>query len=149
MPSYQTSPLVEYEQDFQDIAADLFQRVPTRCGGKSEKGSYSFRMSNHSQETTAKIVIYERECGVAMRGELPWRNDGVYVLVRANGVSANALWNEITTRHRHFAARFLRSDDMAFSPNHDETFASFPVMAGESLDNIADFITSLMDYANA
>jgi hypothetical protein len=149
MPSYKTAPLVEYGQNFQHIAAALFQQVPARCGGKSETGSYSFRMSKHSHETTAKIVIYERARGIAMRGEVPWRNDGVYVLVRTNGVSANALWNEITASDCHFAARFLRSDDMAFSPNHDETFASFPVMAGESLGNIADFITTLMDYANA
>jgi hypothetical protein len=71
MSTYKTAPLVDYSQNFQDVAAELFQLVSPSSGGKTEKGSYSFRMSNYSHEMTAKIVIYERGKGMAMRGDLP------------------------------------------------------------------------------
>ena len=71
MPTHKRAPLVDYEQSFQDIAAELYGLVPARCGGKAEKGSYSFRLSPYSHETTAKIVVYEKHRGLAMLGELP------------------------------------------------------------------------------
>jgi hypothetical protein len=149
MPTYQTRPMEEYSQEFQNIAANLFQLVPTRCGGKAEKGSYSFRMSVYSSETAAKIVIYEQRLGVEMRGSLPWRTDGVYVLVRTNGTCGAALWNDISWRSSRFAARIVREDDIAIAPNHEEHFAYFPVMAGENPSEIAAFLAFLMDRANA
>ena len=147
MPTYKTAPLVEYEQSFQDVAAEIYGLVPAKSGGKVEKGSYSFRLSPHSHETTAKIVIYEKHLGVAMLGELPLRHDGVYMLVRINGTCADALWNEISWLARGFSERLTRSEGIAIAPHHNETFAFFPVMAGENLSRIAEFISQLMDSA--
>jgi hypothetical protein len=148
MPTYKTAPLVDYEQSFQDVAADLYGLVPARSGGKAEKGSYSFRLSPFSHETMAKIIIYEKHRGVAMLGELPLRHDGVYVLVRTNGTCADAVWTDISWRVRDFGQRLLRSEGIAIAPHHNETFAFFPVMAGENLSRIAEFISALVDKAN-
>jgi hypothetical protein len=84
MSTYQTVPLQDYDQSFQDVAGELFRRTPIRSGGTIEKGSYSFKMSNYSKETIAKIVIYQRGLGVEMQGQLPWLSDGVYVLIRTS-----------------------------------------------------------------
>ena len=148
MPTYKTEPLANYRQEFQDIAASLFRQVLPRSGGKAEKGSYSFRMSVSSSETIVKIVIYQRGIGVEMRGELPWRTDGVYVLVRTNGTFGDNLWSDIPWRASRFTHRVVRTDEVALAPNHEEHFAYFPVMAGEGLGEIADFIALLMDRAN-
>jgi hypothetical protein len=149
MATYKPKPIEEYTQEFQNIASNIFRQVPPRCGGEPEKGSYSFRMSVYSSETAAKIVIYEQRLGVEMRGPVPWRTDGVYVLVRTNGTFGDALWNDISWRSSRFAARVLREDDIAIAPNHEKRFAYFPVMAGESPSEIAAFIAFLMDGANA
>jgi hypothetical protein len=57
--------------------------------------------------------------------------DSLIVLVRTNGLFANALWNQILVKSSHFTHRFSRSDEVAVAPHHEETFAFFPVMAGE------------------
>jgi hypothetical protein len=149
MPTYKTERLEKYGQDFQNLASCLFHQVEPRCGGVVRDGSYSFLMSVYSSEAIAKIIIYEQRFGVEMRGRLPLRASGVYVLIRTNGRFGEELWNDPPWRFSRLANRIVREETLAVAPEHDEQFAYFPVMAGERLGDIAAFITIIMDRANA
>ncbi len=152
MASYKTAPRVDYEPTFQDVAQRLFERASNQLGSGhaiEEKGCYSFRPTNNrSQETVVKILIFQRAFGVQMQGELPWRDDGVYVLVRTNGEYGNTLWEDARTMDSRFSVRMRRDDNVGTAPNYDARFAYFPVMAGESLDAIAEFIASVVERAS-
>ena len=129
---------------------DLASNRLTRGIAVDEKGSYSFRPANrspHSQETIVKMVIFQSGFGIQMQGRLPWRNDGVYVLVRTNGELGDVLWQEPVPMEHRFANRMSRHETVGTAPNYDARFAYFPVMAGESLDAIAEFIASVMTLA--
>jgi hypothetical protein len=80
MATYKTAPRVDYDLSFQDVAQRLFDLASNRLVhglAVKEKGSYSLRPKNRLQETVVKILIFQRAFGVQMRGELPWRDDGV------------------------------------------------------------------------
>jgi hypothetical protein len=152
MATYKTAPLVDYNVSFRDVAQRLFDRASNRLShgvGVSEKGSYSFRPTNRSQETVVKILIFQRAFGIQMQGELPWRDDGVYVLVRTNGEYADDLWQDPPAMDSRFSARMSRDENVGTAPNYEARFAHFPVMAGESLDSIAEFIASVVERASA
>jgi hypothetical protein len=148
MPSYQTVPLQNYDQSFQNVAEELFRRIPVRAGGTIEKGSYSFKMSNYSKETIGKIVIYQRGLGVEMQGQLPWLSNGVYVLIRTSNRFGTLLWNDLESRILPGIARVRRDADVSIAPNFEERFAHFPVMAGENLGWIADLVAYVVDCAD-
>jgi hypothetical protein len=148
MPTYKTEPIENYDQSFQDVAEELFRRMPGRAGGKIEKGSYSFRMSNSSNETIAKIVIYQRGLGVEMRGQLPWLNDGVYILIRTSNRFGTVLWSELESRLLSEIARVRRDADVSIAPNYEQLFAHFPVMAGENWGRVTELVTHAVDCAN-
>lgn len=152
MGTYKTAPLVDCRLSFQDIAARLFYLAEYRLRrgvGVPEKGSYSFRPTNHSRETIVKILIYQRLFGVEMQGELPLHSDGVYVLVRTNGEFGEIIWRDPLPMDARFRIRMSRDESVGIAPNYDKRFAYFPVMAGESLDAIAEFIASLLERAIA
>lgn len=151
MATYKTAPLVDYDVSFQDVAERLFVLTSNRLShgvGVPEKGSYSFRPTNRSQETVVKILIFQRAFGIQMQGELPWRNDGVYVLVRTNGEFGDRIWEEAPAMVSRFGAGMSRDENVGTAPNYDARFAYFPVMAGESLDAIAEFITWIVERAS-
>jgi hypothetical protein len=151
MATYKTAPRVEYDVSFQQVAQQLFSLASNRLNhgvGVPEKGSYSFRPTNRSQETVVKILIFQRAFGVQMQGELPWRDDGVYVLVRTNGEFGDLLWQDPLAMDSRFSARMSRNENVGTAPNYNARFAYFPVMAGESLDAIADFIASVVERAS-
>ena len=150
MGTYKSAPLVDYELSFQEIAERLFRLAENRLRrgvGVPEKGSYSFRPTNHSRETVVKILIYQRLFGVEMQGELPWHSDGVYVLVRTNGEFGEIIWGDPVSNAR-FRTRMSRDENVGTAPNYAKRFAYFPVMAGENLDAIAEFIASLLERAS-
>src|SRR5260370_21034932 len=106
-------------------------------------------MCEYWGENIGKIVSYEQGVGVEMRGTWPCTVDGVYVLIRTNGTFGDELWNNMACIFSRFAARMNRNDYIAAAPNHEERFAYFPVMAGEHLGEIAEFITALMQKGKA
>jgi len=66
---------VDYDLSFQGVAQRLFELASNRLVhglAVTEKGSYSFRPTNRSQETVVKILIFQRALGIQMQGELPW-----------------------------------------------------------------------------
>lgn len=151
MATYKTAPLTDYNPAFQDVARRLFETASSRLVDASaveEKGSYSFRPRNLSQETIVKIVVFQHHLGVQMQGELPWRNDGVYVLVRSNGAFGDIIWSDPLLFGSPFCTRMSRDENVGTAPNFDARFAYFPVMAGESLDAIAEFVSSIVERAN-
>jgi hypothetical protein len=95
-----------------------------------------------------KILIYQRAFGIEMQGELPWRSDGVYVLVRTNGQFGDLLWEDPFSMDARFRSRVSRDENVGTAPNYDRRFAYFPVMAGESLDAIAEFSAALVERAS-
>jgi hypothetical protein len=148
MATYKTAPRVDYDVSFQEVAQRLFDLTSNRLRhGRSvaEKGSYSFRATSPSQETVVKILIFQRAFGISMQGELPWRDDGVYVLVRTNDEYGETLWGDQFAMDSRFRARMSRNENVGTAPNYTARFAYFPVMAGESLDAIAEFIASLVE----
>ena len=141
MPTYQTKPLVEYQQAYQEIARDLFLRVSEQLppGNVVEyKGSYSV-LASTSRETVAKIVVYDPEIG--RRSDLPFMRDGVYVWIRSNGalgprIFTGALPEEMGVLFR----RMDRNRPISIAPHHDTEFRYLPVMAGDDPDEIAHLL---------
>lgn len=151
MATYKTAPLLDYDLSFQDVAQRLFNLASNRLvhgHAVAEKGSYSFRPTNRSQETIVKILVFQRAFGIQMQGQLPWRDDGVYVLVRTNDEFGNVLWDDTPSMESRFRVRMSREDNVGTAPNYTARFAYFPVMAGESLEAVADFIASLVERAS-
>lgn len=65
MPTYQSKPLVEYQQAYREIAREIFRRVREQLPAKNVreyKGSYSV-LASTSGETVGKIVVYDPEIG--------------------------------------------------------------------------------------
>jgi hypothetical protein len=126
MATYKTAPRVAYGLSFQDVAQRLFDLVSNRLVHGvpvTEKGSYSFRPRNRSQETVVKILIFQRVLGIQMQGELPWRNDGVYVLVRTNGEFGDVIWQDPFGMDSRFRARMSRDENVGTAPNYNARFA--------------------------
>jgi hypothetical protein len=152
MATYKTAPRVDYDLSFQGVAERLFNLASNRLVHGVpvvEKGSYSFRPTNPSQETVLKILIFQRALGIQMQGELPWRDDSVYVLVRTNGEFGDVIWQDPLAMDSRFRVRMSRDENVGTAPNYDARFAYFPVMAGESLDAIAEFVASVVERASA
>jgi hypothetical protein len=151
MATYKTVPRIDYDLSFQDVAQRLFDAARNRLVrgvAISEKGSYSFRPTNRSQETVVKILIFQRGLGVQMQGLLPLRDDGVYVLVRTDGPFGDVLWQGSPAMDSRFRGRMRRDENVGTAPNYTARFAYFPVMAGESLDAIAGFVAALVELAS-
>jgi hypothetical protein len=142
MAGYQTDRLEKYPRQFQQVAEDLFRLVigaVSPVQAKKFPGSYSI-FGTSSKETAAKIVIYHPNIGKKPR-EWPHIRDGVYILIRANGVLARNIWDDILEQELPEAfARMWRTDTIAVAPKHDERFAYFPVVAGDDLNEIASLI---------
>lgn len=145
MATYKTAPLSDYNPLFQDVAQRLFNLssglVLPECA-ITEKGSYSFKAAEGSHETIVKVLIFQPGLGIEMQGDLPWRSEGVYVLVRADGEYGDAIWRQAL--EPSCRSRMRREDNIAVAPQYDARFSYFPVMAGESLEAIAGFIASLI-----
>jgi hypothetical protein len=145
MKVYKTSSGMRPDSSFESVTQHLLDLVSARLRyghviGK--RGTYSFRPAN-SQETIVKIIIFRRDSD--MQGGPLWENDGVYVLVRTNGKFGNILWNDVLSTSSQFYGRMRRTDIVKTAPDYTSRFAHFPVMAGESLDAIADLIISLVE----
>jgi hypothetical protein len=144
MPSYQTAKLHEYPRPFLDVAEDLFNKVsahlrPERV--ERHEGSFSI-YADDVEETVAKIVIYDPYLGRASH-DWPHVRDGVYVWVRANGSAGEGMWGGILpTEMPWMFERMWRDVTVQIAANPQAEFTYFPVMAGDDLDDIADFIAA-------
>ncbi|HSC78487.1 MAG TPA: hypothetical protein VLB32_07980 [Candidatus Acidoferrales bacterium] len=139
-PSYRTVPLQRYSLRFRRVADRIFALTREHLAPKQlrrGKGSYSI-IAASTQETTAKILIFERVKGSRTFGRWPLQSEGVYVLIRTNGEAAKNIWDDIAPDELSwfFESRLNRGDTIAVAPNHAERFAYFPVMAGEDLSEI-------------
>jgi hypothetical protein len=120
--SYQTVPLMEYNQALRDRATALFHLVSGRVGvarAKEHKGSFSV-LAASSEATAAKIMIYESGKGKINGHDLQLA-DGVYVLVRVHGTARRTI---------------------GVAPMHHERFAYFHLLDDQGLEEIADFIAA-------
>jgi hypothetical protein len=144
MPSYQTDRLERYEPTFVQVAEDIFDRVCRQIPSKHverHKGSFSV-YGQIANDTAAKIVIWDPEIGRSSR-DWPWMRDGVYVWVRANGPVGDAIWGDILPNEIPWMFERMRRDiTVQIAANPQAEFAYFPIMAGDSLDNIADLIVA-------
>jgi hypothetical protein len=61
-----------------------------------------------------------------MQGQLPWRDDGVYVLVRTNGEFGDVLWQDPTVMDSRFRERMRREEHVGTAPNYTARFALLP-----------------------
>ena len=116
--SYQTAPLSAYSAENQRAAAEFYDKI-ARLGARTKryKGSYSI-LGLSSQETVAKVVIYEEGKG-KVNGELTLR-PGVYALIRANGTAGER--NRATLAANGLLAALSSSDTIGVAPAHGERF---------------------------
>jgi hypothetical protein len=144
--SYKTDKLREYSTSFCQVAEQIFRLASRQVGTQrtvQHEGSYSITATT-TDETVAKILIFEPDRGRRF-GNWPLMNPGVYVLIRVNGRAGQTIWSD-SIRHefeRFFARMPSNNEDVAVAPNYDERFMFFPVMAGESLDDIAHFMAAV------
>jgi hypothetical protein len=116
--SYQTAPLSAYSAENQRAAAEFHDKI-AELGARTKryKGSYSvFGIS--SQETVAKVVIYEDGKG-KVNGGLHLR-PGVYALIRANGTAGER--NRATLAANGLLATLPSFNTIGVAPAHGERF---------------------------
>jgi len=144
--SYKTDKLREYSASFCQVAEQIFRFASQQVGTQRAiqcEGSYSF-IATTTHERAAKLLIYEPHIGHAS-ADWPLMNPGVYVLIRVNREAGERIWSDsVRLRFERFYERMRpNNEDVAVAPNYEERFMFFPVMAGESLDDIAHFIAAV------
>ncbi|MGC9973627.1 MAG: hypothetical protein ABSE56_23915 [Bryobacteraceae bacterium] len=143
-PSYQTAPLVEYDPVSRERAFELFSCVEERVGStkaRAYKGSYSI-LSSRGSQTVAKIIIYENGLG-RMNGEWPSLPDGVYVLIRAEGLIGDRIWSTVPK----IADILDRTRTIGIAPKHSERFA-YLMLSEHDREQIADLIQKCAKVLN-
>ena len=132
---------MEYSAEFRNIADTLADHLQQRQTGKPVvrfEGSYSI-ISPNTGETSAKMLIFQQGVGRENPGPLALRNEGVYILIRCNG----AIGPAIQASGFQMLSRMHPVDRIGVTPKRDERFGFFPVMAGENLQAIADFVAQI------
>ncbi len=139
-PSYQTAPLSEYSSVHGRRALELFEMARQNVGtrGKKYRGSFTI-MAGSCSETAAKIIIYERGLG-RENGDWPGLQNGIYVLVRLNGVAGNAIWDEGLLVSNAYSGRLDPKRTLGVAPNHSELFAYFRLEPEDDLRSIAELL---------
>jgi hypothetical protein len=144
MPSYQSKPLVEYEERYVNIASTIAQRLSEKVPAaqlKEYKGTFSI-LRTTTKETAAKIVLWDPE-NWKSGDALPFMREGVYIWVRANGELGESIWGDTLPVEMPWMFRRLqRTITLQIAPHYDVEFAYFPVMAGDDLDEIAEFLAA-------
>jgi hypothetical protein len=144
MPSYQTKPLAEYAERYLEVARELLRRVLERVPSshvKERDGSFSITATS-SAETAAKIVLYDPEIGKPS-ATWPFMRDGVYVWIRENGATGEAIWGDILPLEMPWIFnRMQRRQTLEIAPHYDKKFAFFPVMAGDDMEEIAALLAA-------
>lgn len=141
---YQTAPLVDYYEEFQTLAGNLFSLVQAGLPSgkvKHYKGSYSvfFKRSN---ETAAKIIIFQEGIGKPIRNWSP-TGEGVFVLLRADTRAAQEVRSGDQYRgFEQFLSRINWNVTMGIAPSHEERFHFFQVTPEDSLEAIAASVVS-------
>ena len=122
-PSYQTAPLTHYDASFRKQAGAVFEEMRALFGRRAKryKGSYSI-LAKTTAETVAKIIIYQRGLG-RENGVWPVLEDGVYVLVQANGEAEPLIWQAETLRSAGFGRTLDPDVTLGIAPRHERRFA--------------------------
>ena len=123
--THKTVRLTEYDQKWQQIAGDLFNRVKAHVLDRAvvERGSYSIRRTD--TRVAAKIVIFESRLSSGNLGSWYPRLDGVYVCLRTKDDPKLA----------HLTVSFL-----PHHPPQHESFSFFRLDPNADLAQMADFI---------
>lgn len=100
-------------------------------------------MLRGSREVVVKLLIYEAGLCRPWGGDWPDLPDGVYFLVRTDGVSSGAIWNR--KRLELESAGMSHDITVGLVPNYEKRFAYRRLALGDDLDEIA---TLLADCAN-
>ena len=145
VPCYQTADITRYSRHLFDQATALFQLVRENISASFAghhciecKGSFSIRATS-TNETSAKIVIYQIEVGRGLRDDPDW-SDGVYVWVRANSRSGQAFKRaaqDPNFTHRWVLNRFIPDRAVCVAPNRNEHFYYFRVNSDDDREQIA------------
>ncbi len=142
MPHYQTDKLQLYNTRYLQVAVDLFDRVRGELPSaqvRRHEGSFSV-LGSTSKSTVAKIVIFAPNVGKPSN-DWPRMRDGVYVWIRSNEPTGDAIWGEILPVELPWTFnRMWRDEVVAIAPHYDEEFAYFPVMAGDDLGEITSLL---------
>jgi len=149
VPCYQTDDITRYSPELLLEASSLFELVRGRIHSsvvdrhcKIYDGSFSI-VATTSQETAAKIVIYERRVGRWLLGNNPSWTDGVYVWVRANDDSGRALEKAIQDPrfdHRWVLDRLVPNRAVSVAPNPAEHFYFFVLEPADDRGRLADLL---------
>ncbi|HEY6766788.1 MAG TPA: hypothetical protein VI386_18665, partial [Candidatus Sulfotelmatobacter sp.] len=125
--------------DTLEVARDLLRRVRERDPStqvKERAGSFSI-LGKSSKETAAKIVLYDPGIGKPST-TVPFMRNGVYIWIRANGVTGDAIWGDTLPLEMPWIFRRMqRNQTLEIAPRNGAKFAYFPVMAGDDLEEIA------------
>ena len=145
---YQTRRIEKYGAVFRRQAENLFRLVSERVHAQEgdvdqccirHPGSFSIVAPNQN-ETSAKIVVYERPRGRRCRTGTAWDvEDGVYIWVRAEDDYEEPLQR---AGFACFQGRYARDGDCRLevyvAPNPSEHFYYFGIGANEDLGRLAD-----------
>jgi len=146
---YQTKEATRYSGEVYRRAARLFQLVhdlmpPESAEGhcKIRKGSYSF-IAKNTDETSAKIVMYQRGIGRWIVGNEPDWSDGVYIWIRANDESGQAFESaaqDPNFRHRWVLSRIVPDSAVSVAPHPEEHFYYFRLKQDDDETQIAELL---------
>lgn len=146
---YRTQDITKYRPQLFGQAARLFQ-LARECIPPDPvddhfiiwEGSFSIT-DKYRDETSAKIVIFERNVG-HWQGQDPGWDDGVYVWVRANDRSGREFEKaarQSDFKHGWVLDRFMPNRAVSVAPNPLEHFYYFRIDSGEDLTQIAQLLT--------
>lgn len=141
-PSYQTAPLAAYSKELSERAEGLFETVQQRLGQRARKCKGSFSVyANSSSETSAKIVIYQHGLG-RRSGEWPALADGIYILIRCDGMAGRRIWQGELPGSSAYRHRLDPNKTLGIAPKHQERFAYFRFEPGDAASDIADLLAT-------
>jgi HKD family nuclease len=143
-PCYRTVPRARYSQPLMRTANNLMQRISARMErGRAlwRQGSASVELRG-SREVVAKVLVYEAGLCRPTEDALELL-DGVYVLVRTDCVSSEAIWNTLSVRLQSIGLQ--RAVTIGLQPNCSKRFAYTRLTSTANLDNVAMLIA---DCAN-
>lgn len=137
MSNYQTKPLEQYKQRYLEVAEDIIKNLKGKIPEpqvKRYKGSFSI-LGTSTQQTVAKIVLADENSSD------PFIREGVYVAVRSNGASGEAIWDQIPSKLPWMFEQMKKIKTASISPQYHAEFIHLPVMAGDDFGEIATLLT--------
>jgi hypothetical protein len=148
-PCYRTNKIDKYPAHIRRLAFDLFSHahgfMPAAFANDhcvQREGSFSI-IATTSDETSAKIVMYDSAVGEWLERNDPGWSDGTCVWVRANDVSGRVFEDaahDPAFVHNWALTRFVPNEALSVAPNPNEHFYYFKIHPGESRAPIAELL---------